>query len=208
MSAGHSRFFTLRQPLRLTVPESLYRRYRNSAYEKSRAASLQRSPAGSDLLFRDAELRPGRSGSPFGLTFDSAGNLYVADTTEPFAYDSVHKGVLSAQCWMPRARPPRRLPGKILVIYGSGMGPATLAVNKPVNGIYSTTFAGTTVLIEGSQAPILYTSANQIPCRALRNYRSSPVILPGRQPGNCLNNGSHRLLLLRESRQSRPASSR
>jgi len=53
-------------------------------------------------------------------------------------------------------------PGKIVVIYGTGLGPSQLAVNSPVNGAFGSQLAGTTVSIRGLLAPIYYTSAMQV----------------------------------------------
>jgi uncharacterized protein (TIGR03437 family) len=54
-------------------------------------------------------------------------------------------------------------PGEVIVIYGSGMGPDQLTQFQPSsNGFVPTNLAGTTVLIDGAFAPIIYTSANQV----------------------------------------------
>jgi uncharacterized protein (TIGR03437 family) len=54
-------------------------------------------------------------------------------------------------------------PGEVVVIYGSGLGPATLAVSSlGANGLLPTSVAGTTVYFGAVAAPILYTSANQV----------------------------------------------
>ncbi len=54
-------------------------------------------------------------------------------------------------------------PGELLVIFGQGIGPAQLtplALNG--SGAVSNSLAGTQVLFDGTPAPIVYTSANQI----------------------------------------------
>ena len=53
-------------------------------------------------------------------------------------------------------------PGEIVVLYGSGIGPATLAVATPTNGLFPTTLAGTLVTFSRVAAPLLYTSANAV----------------------------------------------
>ena len=53
-------------------------------------------------------------------------------------------------------------PGEILVIFGSGLGPSTLAQSQPSGGKYPTTLAGTTVYFDSTPAPILYASATQL----------------------------------------------
>jgi uncharacterized protein (TIGR03437 family) len=52
--------------------------------------------------------------------------------------------------------------GKIVVIYGSGLGPSQLVVNAPVNNVFGQQLAGTTVSFRGIIAPIYYTSATQV----------------------------------------------
>ena len=54
-------------------------------------------------------------------------------------------------------------PGKIVVLYGSALGPATLA-NGPVlgDGRLATSVGGTQILFDGVPAPLLYTSSGQL----------------------------------------------
>lgn len=103
---------------------------------------------------------------PSAVALDPTGNLYLADTNNNavrvlrFAGSGISvsavvngasnvSGVLS--------------PGELVVIYGSGMGPATLTqFQLGANGLVPTTLAGTSVVINGSLAPILYTSATQV----------------------------------------------
>ena len=54
-------------------------------------------------------------------------------------------------------------PGEVIVIYGSGLGPAQLAQYQPdSNGLVPTSVGGTSVYFNGSAAPVLYSSANQV----------------------------------------------
>jgi uncharacterized protein (TIGR03437 family) len=53
-------------------------------------------------------------------------------------------------------------PGKILTIYGVGMGPEQLAYNQAQNGVFQSNLAGTTVFFDGVPAPLLSASATQI----------------------------------------------
>ena len=53
-------------------------------------------------------------------------------------------------------------PGKIVVIYGAGLGPSQLIQNQPKNGQVGTELSGTTVSFNNFAAPILYTSAIQV----------------------------------------------
>jgi uncharacterized protein (TIGR03437 family) len=54
-------------------------------------------------------------------------------------------------------------PGEIVTLFGSGMGPATLA-GATINGfgLVDTTLAGTRVLFDGLPAPLVYTSSSQV----------------------------------------------
>ncbi len=103
---------------------------------------------------------------PNGLAVDSKGNVYIADTNNNAvrmltaagsgisvtAVTSAASNALGAVA-----------PGEILVIYGSGMGPAQVVSNTfNSNGVMGTTVGGTTVYINGVPAPILYSSATQV----------------------------------------------
>jgi len=52
-------------------------------------------------------------------------------------------------------------PGENVTIFGTGIGPATLTSNAPVNGSFGTTLGSTRVLFDGVAAPIIYASATQ-----------------------------------------------
>ena len=52
--------------------------------------------------------------------------------------------------------------GEIVVLYGAGIGPATLTVASPANGVFPTTLAGTTVTFNRIAAPLLYVSATAV----------------------------------------------
>jgi uncharacterized protein (TIGR03437 family) len=53
-------------------------------------------------------------------------------------------------------------PGKIVVIYGAGLGPAQLVRNQPRNGQFGTAVDETVVSFNGIAAPVLYASATQV----------------------------------------------
>ena len=54
-------------------------------------------------------------------------------------------------------------PGEIVILTGSGLGPAQLTSARPrSDGFYDTQLAGTSVQFNGIPAPILYTSATQV----------------------------------------------
>jgi len=52
-------------------------------------------------------------------------------------------------------------PGENIVIYGTGIGPATLATLQVANGLVVTTIQNTQVFFDSTAAPIIYTSAGQ-----------------------------------------------
>jgi uncharacterized protein (TIGR03437 family) len=55
-------------------------------------------------------------------------------------------------------------PGEFVTIFGTGLGPATLAVFTPpaAGGTIDTSLSDTTVLFDGIPAPLVYTSATQL----------------------------------------------
>src|ERR1035438_7849247 len=54
-------------------------------------------------------------------------------------------------------------PGEVIVIWGSGLGPAQLAqYQADSNGLVPTSVGGTSVYVNGVLAPMLYASANQV----------------------------------------------
>jgi uncharacterized protein (TIGR03437 family) len=100
--------------------------------------------------------------APIGSTVDSAGNVYIADygngvvrILRPIGRPVWISGVADAASQKLAAI----APGKLLEIYGSGLGPA-----QPVSqtGPPSMELAGTTVSFNGMPAQILYSSATQV----------------------------------------------
>ena len=104
-------------------------------------------------------------GYPEGVAVDGAGNVYVADTgnnairiLRPTNHSVVIGSVVDAASQ--RAGPIS--PGKIVVIYGAGLGPAKLIQNEATNGQFGTSLSGTSVSFNGVAAPLLYISATQV----------------------------------------------
>ncbi|HEY1242906.1 MAG TPA: hypothetical protein VGF16_20230 [Bryobacteraceae bacterium] len=101
-----------------------------------------------------------------GVAVDAAGNLYVTDSgnnavrlLQPMAAAMTLSAVTSGASnqLAPAA------PGEIVVLYGSGLGPAQLIIAYPgADGKYPNTLGGTTVTFNGIAAPMLYTSPNQV----------------------------------------------
>jgi uncharacterized protein (TIGR03437 family) len=115
---------------------------------------------------------------PSGLTVDSSGNIYVLDFDNwvfkltPVATPSYISAVLDAAS--ETATPIS--PGKIVAIYGGGLGPATGVTATPSGGFFGTELAGTTVSINGVAAPVFYASSTQV--NAIVPYAVSAVV-PG-----------------------------
>jgi uncharacterized protein (TIGR03437 family) len=102
---------------------------------------------------------------PMGMAVDSAGNIFVADSfnhavrvLRPASFAAFVTAVVDAASG--QASPIS--PGKIVVIYGGGLGPAQLVQNPPSNGQFGTAVGGTVISFNGIAAPILYASATQV----------------------------------------------
>ncbi len=104
--------------------------------------------------------------APSALATDSAGNVYVADAGNHavrmlrFAGAGLSVGsVVNGASNLTGAV----APGEIVVIYGSGLGPATLTqFQLGGNGLVPTSVAGASVLFNGAPGPVLYASASQV----------------------------------------------
>ena len=110
---------------------------------------------------------------PYGVAVDAAGNVFIAEagssvirrmTPEPFSIGGVASAAgLSAFAPLAgdgggSAAVPIS-PGEIVVLFGTGIGPPTLAVNAPSNGVFGTQLADTSVSFNGIAAPIIYASS-------------------------------------------------
>jgi uncharacterized protein (TIGR03437 family) len=100
---------------------------------------------------------------PSGAAVDSAGNLYIADTTNgrvrvlspPISISAVANSASNFSGAVS--------PGEIVVLYGAGMGPSQLAKAVPGgNGAFGTQVANTSVSVNGIAAPMIYAWATQV----------------------------------------------
>lgn len=103
---------------------------------------------------------------PSGLSIDAKGNLYVADTGNNAVrmLQSAGSGITAAAVVGAASNALGAIaPGEVLVLYGSAMGPAQTAVNQFNNqGVLGTSVGGTSVLVNGVPAPVLYAGATQV----------------------------------------------
>ncbi len=106
----------------------------------------------------DAEL-----GGLGGIAGDGSGDIYFVDgnsvrVLRPTNHLVFIEAVVDAASQ--QANPVS--PGKIVVIYGAGLGPAQLIQNQASNGQFGTQAGGTAVSFNGIDAPVLYASATQV----------------------------------------------
>jgi trimeric autotransporter adhesin len=103
---------------------------------------------------------------PQGVAVDKSGKVYIADSyasviraVGPAAPTTSIQNVLNAASNLPGPV----APGEIVVITGTGLGPAQLvSAMAGNNGLFGTQLAGTIVMFDGIPAPMVYTSATQV----------------------------------------------
>jgi uncharacterized protein (TIGR03437 family) len=102
--------------------------------------------------------------NPVGLALDGASNIYISDNGDgeirrlsPTSTPVIVSAVVDAASEQPEPLSP----GKIVAIYGAGLGPANIAVNQPSNGAFGIQVAGTSIAFNGIPAAMYYASANQ-----------------------------------------------
>ena len=105
-------------------------------------------------------------GSLSGLAVDTAGNLYAADqyyNAIRLLQESTPSIVVSDVMNAASNLTGPIAPGELVVVTGSGLGPAQLVSGVPgSDGLYPTQLAGTTVLVNGTPAPLIYTWATEV----------------------------------------------
>ncbi|MGH9455542.1 MAG: hypothetical protein ACRD2O_16400, partial [Terriglobia bacterium] len=103
--------------------------------------------------------------SPTGIAEAANGNLYAADSGNDairMLQPSVHGIGITAITNAADNVPGPVAPGEIVVLYGSGLGPAQLAPSQLTSdGRVDTTAGGAQVYFNATPAPILYASATQ-----------------------------------------------
>jgi len=102
---------------------------------------------------------------PSGVAVDRSGNVYVADGSANVVrvLRPTNQSVLIAAVVDAASQTANPVsPGKIVVIYGAGLGPPQLIQNQPGGGQFGTELGGTVVSFNGIAGPILYVSATQV----------------------------------------------
>jgi uncharacterized protein (TIGR03437 family) len=102
-----------------------------------------------------------------GIAVDRVGDVFFVDSLNevnavfelrPTNSSSLISAVFDAA----DERPTSLSPGKIVVIYGDGLGPSQGVTATISNGAFGTQLSGTTVSVNGVAAPVYYTSATQV----------------------------------------------
>jgi uncharacterized protein (TIGR03437 family) len=103
---------------------------------------------------------------PRGLATDAKGDIFVSDTNNNAVrmLQSVGSGISVGAVTSAASNALGAVaPGEILVLYGSGMGPAQTVSNQFNSaGVMGTSLGGTTVFVNGVPAPLLYAGATQV----------------------------------------------
>ena len=102
-----------------------------------------------------------------GLAVDPAGHAYVADSynhrVRVLTPTSLSTSSINSVTNAASNLPGPIAPGEIVVLYGSGLGPAQLtSAHVGSDGLYDAGLAGTSVQFNGIPAPMIYTSATQV----------------------------------------------
>jgi uncharacterized protein (TIGR03437 family) len=105
---------------------------------------------------------------PIAVATDAAGHVFFSDAFNEVIriLRPITHPLLSAVLDAASQRPDPVTPGKIVVIYGAALGPASLVQNQPgtvPGGVgFGTAVGGTTVTFNSISAPVLYASATQV----------------------------------------------
>jgi uncharacterized protein (TIGR03437 family) len=107
-----------------------------------------------------------RLNGPSAVAVDATGTVWVADTLNNAVRQLQFSGsgtTVSAVTSGASNLSGPVAPGEVIVIWGSGLGPASLVQYQPdVNGFLPNSLGGTSVFVNGVLAPVVYTSANQV----------------------------------------------
>jgi uncharacterized protein (TIGR03437 family) len=102
--------------------------------------------------------------TPYGVAIDSAGNLYIGDSSNSRIRVSAPlraiKSVVNAASYIGGPVSP----GELVTIFGTALGPATAAdaSTVPSTGKLATNIGGVRVLFNGIPAPMIYAGSGQV----------------------------------------------
>ena len=120
-------------------------------------------------IYTGSQASQAQLNQPQGLFVANNGTIYVADTNNQVIRELVPVagsfGVQDAASQVPGSylEPGMIAPGELITLFGSGLGPAQLvSATAGSNGLYPTSFAGTSVTFNGIPAPIVYTSSSLV----------------------------------------------
>jgi uncharacterized protein (TIGR03437 family) len=97
---------------------------------------------------------------PAGIAVDARGDVYVADS----ANNAVRLLYMQFSAITNAASnlTGSIAPGEVVVLYGSGLGPDSLATFQPESGGVPLSVGGTSVYFNGTAGPVLYASSTQV----------------------------------------------
>ena len=132
------------------------------------AAGIITTVAGTGVLGLSGDGGPATSAQlgAWALTFDGIGNLYVADPWDNNVRVLRPGNPLIGVSYVVNAASNLGgsiSAGELVVVEGYGLGPMQLVAAVPGDdGSYATQLAGTTVLVDGTPAQLIYSSATQV----------------------------------------------
>jgi len=107
----------------------------------------------------------GEIDGPVGMVLNGSGNVYFADSLNNAVRELQVSGYYLSVSSVANAASEAGgaiAPGEVVVVYGSQLGPGTLATYQVAsNGTISDSLAGTRILFNGIPSPVIYTLANQ-----------------------------------------------
>lgn len=119
------------------------------------------APATLNVSIQPAGLAAGNYTGTIAITSPSSATSPAASVTVNLTVTAVPKPTFSSVANAASYVSGAVSPGENIVIFGTGLGPATLALGHLTNGVFDTTVSNTRVLFDGVPAPIIYTRADQ-----------------------------------------------